>query len=118
MRGEIDADQWSAEADGVWAEIRAWRAAHPTATWREIERAIDDRMRRLRERVLTDTAQASAVTNFAGAAQRPACPHCGDALQALGPKTRTLLTEQGGVIALTRTHGWCPRCRAGLFPPG
>jgi ribosomal protein S27AE len=118
MASDGDEARWSAEADAVWAEIRAWRTAHPTATWVEIQRAVDERMRSLRERVLTDTAQASAVADFAGSAQRPVCPHCGGVLQADGRKARTVLAEQGATISLSRTYGWCPRCRAGLFPPG
>lgn len=118
MTGVGDDERWSADATAVWAEIRAWRTAHPTATWVEIQRAVDERMRPLRERVLTDTAQASAAADFAGSGQRPVCPHCGGGLQAEGTKERTLLAEQGATISLTRTYGWCPRCRAGLFPPG
>lgn len=118
MDGRDETERWSADAEVVFAEIRVWRADHPTATWVEIQRAVDGRLQRLRERMLTDTAQASSAADFAGSTARPVCPRCGDALQADGRKTRRLRTEQGGTIALRRTHGRCPRCHAGLFPPG
>lgn len=117
--GEHDErDDWSADAEMVFAEVRAWRAANPTATWHEIQGVVDGGMRRLRERMLTDTAQASALTDFARSDDRPVCPTCGEPLQAHGQQTRGLLLDQGGSISLERTYGWCPRCRAGLFPPG
>ena len=87
--GEHDErDDWSADAEMVFAEMR------------------------------TDTAQASALTDFARSDDRPVCPTCGEPLQAHGQQTRGLLLDQGGSISLERTYGWCPRCRAGLFPPG
>jgi ribosomal protein S27AE len=115
---DMDAQGWTDDAEQVWAEIRSWRSAHPTATWAEIQRAVDTGLQRLRERALTETAQASAVADFGGARERPACPGCGEPLHADGRKRRRLRIDQGGSVTLTRTHGWCPRCRAGLFPPG
>jgi ribosomal protein S27AE len=46
------------------------------------------------------------------------CPECGGVMRAHGKKPRTLRTKQGGALDLERTYWWCPRCRAGLFPPG
>lgn len=62
-----------------------WRTAHPTATFAEIEAAIDERLDRLRARLLQEVALASA----AAGADRPApawpvCPACGGAAGAAG----------------------------------
>jgi hypothetical protein len=118
MEEHAERDEWIADAEQVFAEVRAWRAEHPTATWVEIQRAVEGGVQRLRERMLTDAAQASALTDFVQSGERPTCPACGGRLQARGHQTRRLLLDQGGAVSLNRTQGWCPRCRAGLFPPG
>lgn len=118
MCKSIDRGGWGAEADGLFAEIEAWRAEHAAATFDEIEDAIEERVQRLRNRLLTDTVQTSPRTEFGGSADRPVCPSCGGALQAKGRARRQLLTHQGGTVELDRTYGYCPRCTAGFFPPG
>lgn len=110
--------RWLAVAEEALVGMRDWRAAHPRATWAEIEAEYDARLARLKGAVLRDAAQASPAADFRGveAAARPPCPRCGTPLRAAGQVPRTLATS-GAEMVVERTYGRCPRCGAGLFPP-
>ena len=118
----IDEDAWKSTTETALSAIVRWRQEHPAATFDEIEAAVTQHLRVLRQQVLTDTIQSSAQATFGQGADRPVCPSCGKRLQAKGRKRRTIVTHQGEEIALVRTHGHCPRCHArvpsGCFPPG
>ena len=43
-RAAIDVGRWSEDAASVWTGLADWRAAHPTATFEEIEAALDERL--------------------------------------------------------------------------
>jgi hypothetical protein len=112
--------QWRDLAEAALTGMAEWRLQHPKATFREIEAAVDERLARLRARMLQDAALASAARDLRGvpAAERPACPDCGHVVQARGRKTRRLTTSHDQPIELSRAHAVCPACGAGLFPPG
>jgi hypothetical protein len=112
--------RWGALAQEALTGMKEWRLQHPTATFSEIEAALDERLGRLRARMLEDAALASAVTTWSseGDGPRPACPTCGAPLQSRGEHTRSLQTQAGQAVALTRSYGTCSACGAGLFPPG
>jgi len=97
-----------------------WRAAHPKATFSEIEAALDERLNQVRARVLADLALASAAADLqaAGSEERPRCERCGVALQARGQSERGILTHGGAEVRLVRSYATCPRCGDGSFPPG
>ena len=111
--------QWQDLAAEAFAGLKRWRAEHPTATWAEIEAALDERLAALRGRMLQDAAAASAATDFRGASaeRRPRCPDCGEPLLAVGQEVRRLTTAHDRPLALERTAGRCPRCGGGVFPP-
>lgn len=52
-------------ADEVFAGMKRWRTEHPTATWGEIEAALDERLAALRGRMLQVAAEASAAATLA-----------------------------------------------------
>lgn len=111
---------WSELLEGVEAKMRQWRAAHPRATFTEIEGAVDAELARVRARLLEELVHESPNTEWRGQAKadRPKCPVCGAALNANGKAERTLVTEHEQVIKLRRSHGRCPVCKATVFPPG
>jgi len=111
--------EWQALAEEAFTGMRRWREEHPTATWAEIEAALDERLAALRGRMLEDAAQASAAADFrgAGAADRPRCPECGGPLQAVGQEVRRLTAAHDRPLTLERTAGRCPRCGGAFFPP-
>jgi ribosomal protein S27AE len=116
MPRPLPRERWRDEASARFSALDAWRQAHPKATWAEIEAAVDAQLGPLRAQLLADTAMASDATVLDGA--RRVCPRCGERLLAAGTRRRQLQSEQGEAIALERTYARCPRCRAGLFPPG
>jgi hypothetical protein len=97
-----------------------WQAAHPKATFSEIEEALDERLHQVRARVLADLALASAAADVreASAEERPRCERCGAMLQARGQSERKLLTQGGAEVRLRRSYAACPTCGDGAFPPG
>jgi YgiT-type zinc finger domain-containing protein len=110
---------WQKQSEEVLTGMKEWRDQHPKATLSEIEEALDERLGRLRARMLEDVALASASSDWSEAApqERPACPLCGTPLVARGKKTRRIQTQGGQEIALSRSYGVCPTCESGLFPP-
>jgi YgiT-type zinc finger domain-containing protein len=107
--------EWQALSEEVYSGMADWRAAHPRATFAEIEAAVEERLAGLRARLLERAALASAATDLR---ERPACPQCGGAGRARGKRKRRLAVPGDRVVELERTYAVCPRCGTGRFPPG
>lgn len=119
--GRDDFNQdWSSLSADLLQGVYEWRLQHPTATLTELETAIDERLARLRTKMLHDAALATPAADWRAAApeERPHCPHCHLPLQPRGTQPRTLQTHGGRDLVLERSYGVCPACAAGLFPPG
>lgn len=119
-REQVSAERWGQDAASVWSGMADWRAAHPKATFSEIEAALDERLNRVRARVLADLAMASAAADLqaAGGEERPCCDRCGMRLQARGQSERGVVTHGGAEVRLRRSYATCPGCGDGSFPPG
>ena len=115
MPRPLPRERWLAATAARFAALEAWRQAHPTATWAEIEAAIDAQLGPLRADVLRETALASDAADLAG--DRPVCPQCGERRQAAGARRRRLRSEQDQPLELERTYARCPACGRGFFPP-
>lgn len=110
--------RWHALSEEVMSGMKDWREQHPKATFREIEVALDERLARLRARMLEDALLVSRAADWqADEAEPPVCPQCGTVMQARGQATRTLTTQHDQALRLERRYAVCPRCEAGLFPP-
>jgi predicted RNA-binding Zn-ribbon protein involved in translation (DUF1610 family) len=119
MQQDFDG-KWQEVAEEVMRGMKQWRIEHPRATLREVERALDERMAKLRVQMLTDAALASAaaeMTNGEGREQA-LCPACGEVMQARGKQERLLTSQQNQTLRLERTYAVCPHCGAGFFPSG
>jgi uncharacterized protein with PIN domain len=118
MDEEMD-HRWHVLSEEILMDIKAWRLAHPKATFREIEQAVHERTTRLEAQLLQDTAQASASREWSGREEqeRPRCPVCDTPLQARGQQSRQLQGAGGQEVRLKRSYGMCPTCGVGLFPP-
>jgi transposase len=92
--------------------LRQWRATHPTATLREIERETDRQLARVRADLVASVAQTGAT------AARPDCPHCGQPMRRVGVRQRTVTTTQEEHLHLAGARYRCSACGAELFPPG
>ena len=118
MRDDFDA-QWAVLAEEVLSGMTEWRLQHPKATLRQIEGALDERLGKMRARMLQDAALASAAADIktAQASERPVCATCGSRLVERAVTARELVTQHNQVLKLERSYGVCPTCGAGRFPP-
>jgi hypothetical protein len=106
------ADEPTAPLYQAEAAVRQWRAAHPQATFAEIEAVLDQELRAARAQLL------ASVTTPPGETPAPRCPQCGTPMQWRGTHTRTLRTDGDAAVPLDRSYAACPTCGHGLFPPG
>ncbi len=118
MNEEMDKN-WHQLSEEVLTGMKEWRLAHPKATFREIEQAVEERVNRLKAQMLQDAALASEARDWTQEPEqhRPLCPVCGMRLQARGKHSRRLQAIGGHDITLSRSYGTCPTCGTGLFPP-
>ncbi len=114
----MDERAWLTKSAEILTDIKAWRGAHPKATFVEIEDEVHRRMMELEAQVLQDAAQASASREWGKPSEQaaPACPTCAIPLEARGQHQRTLQGNGGQSVQLERSYGTCPKCGAGLFP--
>lgn len=109
---------WDALSNEILTGMHEWRLQHPDATFTEIEQALDQRWYKVRARMLHDLALEREAANWqAKATERPTCPDCGRTLIRRGRQPRQLKTHGGHDLTLTRSYGYCPNCKKGLFPP-
>lgn len=120
MESSSPAEVWRVLSESVFQEMETWRHEHPTATFKEIEDELDARLSGMRAQMLSDLAQQSPKREWSEQEpeKRPQCPHCGAVLQARGQHERSLRTQGGKEVKLSRQYGTCPQCGSGLFPPG
>ena len=97
-----------------------WRAAHPQATLREIEDAVDAQMKQLRAQLIQELVQIGEAGDWSEGPPeaRPRCERCGTVLLSRGKQRRWLQTNGGEALKLERSYGTCPDCGQGIFPPG
>jgi hypothetical protein len=119
MRDDFDA-RWHELAEEVVSGMKEWRLQHPRATLCEIERALDERLGKMRVRLLQDAAMASTAADIATAQEeeRPRCPRCGAVLEGRGRQERRLTTHHDQVVTLERSYGVCLACGESFFPSG
>lgn len=102
----------------LMAGLAEWREKHPSATLREIEVALDERLFELRASLLSETVNQSQLASWETGSQAVLCAKCGQKLEKKGKKKRKLQTQGGREIELEREYWVCPKCGEGLFPPG
>ena len=86
----------------------------------KIEAALDERLGKMRARMLQDAALASAAADLKAAQGTEAvhCRECGAVLVERAVSERELITQHERVLKLERSYGVCPKCGTGFFPPG
>jgi predicted RNA-binding Zn-ribbon protein involved in translation (DUF1610 family) len=108
----------AALSDEILTGMHEWRLQHPDASFTEIEQALDQRWYRLRAKLLEDLALEREAANWrATVSERPTCPDCGHTLIRRGRQPRQLKTHGNHTLTLSRSYGYCPSCKKGLFPP-
>lgn len=111
---------WQEWMEDLATGMHQWRAAHPKATFAEIERAVEERIDTLRAQLLQDLVAVSAATDVASqpVAERPRGPAGGELMEARGRQDRALTVPGNRLVRLRRSSVGCPACGAGRFPPG
>jgi len=117
MDADTAVEHWQELSREAMQGMAAWREEHPKATLKEIEKALDERMMKLRAQVLEDAAQWSEMREWSQSAAVPICPDCRKALEFRIKGKREMQTQGGQTIRLERDYGICPSCRQGFFPP-
>ena len=105
---EAEAARWSHQIEQVVGGVRAWRAAHPRATFREIAEAIDAELSPLRAQMLAETAATSPAARFTeeSGEDRPGCGACGGQLIGRGRRRRRVTTRGDAPVELEREYGF------------
>ena len=111
--------RWAKQIEAVVGGMRAWRATHPRATFREIADALDAELDPLRAQMLAAAATASPAARFTDEeAERPTCGQCGGRVIGRGRRRRSLTTRGDASVEVEREYGTCGSCGRGVFPPG
>lgn len=100
----------------VRGRLRQWRAAHPQATFDEIDAEVQRQFAPLQAQVVVELS-GEAAAGAADPAAEVRCPQCGAAMQRRGRRPRQVPTRQGAWVSLRRAYYVCPACGAGHFPP-
>lgn len=118
--GEVEEARWVKQIEAVVGGVRAWRAAHPRATFREIAATVDAELNALRAQMLAEAAASSPAARFTEQPpeERPRCGQCGGQLIGRGRHRRQVTTPGDVPVSLERAYGVCAACKRGVFPPG
>ena len=110
--------RWHPLSDEVISGMNEWRPQHPRATFREIEQALDERLARLRARMLPDAALASRATvvSTLDDHERRVCPQCGSRMEPHGQPQRELTSSDAQTLKLKRSYAVCPHGKRGFSP--
>jgi hypothetical protein len=100
------------QAMAMYDGLRAWRAAHPQATFDEIAAAV----KRARRPVLGALVEELAVQGQVGWAAEP-CPQCGGAVSYKGLRKKQVVHEEGEA-EIERPYYHCQHCGRGFSPLG
>jgi len=98
---------------GMWE----WRLQHPKATFVEIESEMEQRIARLRAKMLEELIAMSSSADWPEG-EVVHCPQCGTAMERSGKRKRKLQAGGGSEIEIEREYAECPACGAGFFPFG
>ncbi len=105
--------EFVAAAAAMYVRLRAWRAAHPEASFDEIgDQATSERQQLMG--VLLGALAAQPEEVLAGTA---VCSQCGQALVPKGKQARGV-SHLEGEVRVEREYYYCDACQQGFFPPG
>lgn len=89
--------EWRTLSEDVITGMKEWRLQHPKATFREIEAALDERLGKLRARMLESAALASRAADWGADAadDPPRCVACGEVLRPRGRRSGIFRSKEG-----------------------
>ncbi len=102
------------EAEEIFDELMNWDERTTESNLSQIETVV----LKLRKRLGKNLAQAVLERQEKRQpAERPRCTGCGEEMENKGMKTNQVESSVGE-IRMERGHYYCPKCKAGYFPPG
>jgi len=112
--------EWQEMFEEASDEVSQWRAKHPRAKFTSIENVVDEKLAKVRAKMIEELVLESKLTDIKGlpAEERPQCVGCGRPLAANGKQKRQLLTNCDQIVEIERSKGYCRQCRVSFFPPG
>jgi hypothetical protein len=107
-------EKFSEAARALWGEFNAWYQAHPEATFDEMESYLGEEGRGLLGKAL---ALILRQGDLGATPQGRRCERCGGEMVFKGYPEKAI---QGLKVdaEIPRAYYTCPRCEAGIFPPG
>ena len=105
--------EFGAAAEAMYERLRAWRAAHPDASFDEIGAQVTQERMRLMAGLLGELAAQPEEAPVAVAV----CADCGAPLTPKGKRARGV-GHLEGEVRVRREYHYCDACQRGLFPPG
>lgn len=111
--------KWQEMFSEASEEVSQWRQAHPRASFTHIENEVDEKLAKVRAKMIEELALESKLANLKElkGEERPKCVGCGRRLAANGRQKRALITNHEQVVELERSKGYCRHCRVSFFPP-
>jgi uncharacterized protein with PIN domain len=109
----IRQQEFVAEAEAMYVRLRAWRAAHPEASFDEIGDQVTQERRQLMARLYGELA----VQPEEEPASEEVCTECGAKMVPKGKRERGVSHLEGDV-RVNREYQRCDACQRGFFPPG
>ena len=100
-------------AEAMYEELRAWREAHPEASFDEIASQVTPQRRELMGGLLEVLAKAEGDGKYTEAS----CAECGGEMEASGRRKRRIVHAEGET-EIERAYYHCAECGKGFFPPG
>jgi len=101
-------------AGEMYDRLRAWRKAHPLASFDELAEAVSQERRALVGKLLGALATQEEPSRIRATL---VCPQCGQAMEGKGMRSRGV-SDPEGEVRIEREYYGCPTCAGGLFPPG
>ena len=107
-------EMFSEAAQAMWAGFSAWYEAHPEATFDEMEDYLGQEGRGLLGRALELMVRQG---DLGAKPEGHRCERCGGEMVFKGYPGKAI---QGlkVEVEIPRAYYICPRCKAGVFPPG
>jgi hypothetical protein len=105
---------FSETAQAMWVAFNTWYQAHPEATFDEMESYLGEEGRGLLGKALELTLRQG---DLGARPEGYRCEQCGEEMVFKGYPRKVI---QGLRVSaeIPRAYYTCPRCKAGVFPPG
>lgn len=106
-------EEFVAKAGAMYVRLRAWRAAHPEASFDE----VGDEVTRERQQLMGELLGELAAQPEEGRVEAEVCSSCGGELTPKGKRKREV-GHLEGEVQVEREYHYCDDCQRGFFPPG